>query len=258
VRYALGQVMRRERLILGTLLALLTLLSWAAMASMASEAPDGAGRLPPCCASFWLTFWMWLVMMAAMMTPTVSPMVLTHAAVVRRRVEQGGPYVSSGLFLGGYLGAWSGFSLVAAGAEWGLHRARLLDPRTLRVQPLLAALVLLGAGAFQLSSLKLRCLSQCRAPLGYFMTEWRQGRAGAFLMGLRHGWFCIGCCWLLMAVLFAAGVMSLWWGAAVTAFVLAEKLLPWRRAVVWSGAVLCFGGALLLLARAFIQERAWS
>jgi predicted metal-binding membrane protein len=184
--------------------------------------------------------------------------VLTHAAVMRRRVSLGAPYVSSGLFLGGYLAAWSGFSLAAAGAEWGLHRVSLLDPDTLRIRPVGGALVLLATGAFQLSAMKLRCLSQCRAPLGYFITDWREGRAGAFRMGLRHGWFCIGCCWLLMTLLFAAGVMSLWWGAVITAFVMAEKLLPWRRLVVWSGAVLCFGGAAMLIARVVAEESTWS
>jgi len=249
--------MRRERLILGMLLGLLTLLSWGTMAGMAQQGA-GAMGLPPCCATFWPTFWMWLVMMAGMMTPSVTPMVLTHGVVVRRRAALGGPYVSSGLFLGGYLAAWSGFSLAAAGAQWGLHRVKLLDPETLRVRPLLAAVVLLFAGTFQFSSWKGRCLSQCRAPLGFFATDWREGQLGAFLMGLRHGWFCIGCCWLLMAILFAAGVMSLWWGAAITAFVIAEKLLPWRRLVVWSGAILCFGAAALLLVRAVTREGTWS
>jgi len=251
---ALERILRRDRLVIEVALAALTLVSWAQMVSSS----DG-DRLMPCCgARFGVAFWMWVVMMAGMMTPSVAPMVLTHAAVVRRRVALGGPYVSSGLFLGGYLAAWSGFSLAAAGAEWWLHRTHLLDPRTLRVGPLLAALVLLLAGGFQFSPWKLQCLSRCRAPLGYFATEWREGRRGALFMGLRHGWFCIGCCWLLMAILFAAGVMSLWWGAAITAFVMAEKLLPWRRLVVWSGAIFCFGGAALLLARALTREGTWS
>jgi predicted metal-binding membrane protein len=251
VQGAVTQVLRRERLVLGGLLALLTALSWVAMARMAAQAPSGAGRLPPCCETFGLTFWMWVVMMAGMMVPSVTPMVLTHAAIVRRRVAVGRPYASSGLFLSGYLAAWSGFSLVAALAEWGLHRSSLLDPETLTVRPLLAVVVLVATGAFQLSSAKEACLSQCRAPLGYFLTEWRDGRLGGFLMGLRHGWSCIGCCWLLMGILFAAGVMSLWWGAAITAFVIAEKLLPWPRLVVWSGALLCFVGAALVVARAW-------
>jgi predicted metal-binding membrane protein len=246
----LGRLLRRERLVLAGLLAVLTALAWVDMARMAHEAPSGAGRLRPCCASFGLVFWMWVVMMAGMMIPSVAPMVLTHAAVVRRRVALGGPYVSSGLFFSGYLAAWTGLSLLAALLESGLHRTSLLDPETLRVQPLAGGLVLLCAGAFQLSSAKDRCLSQCRAPLGFFLTEWRDGRTGAFVMGLRHGWFCIGCCWLLMAVLFAVGVMSLWWGAAITAFVIAEKLLPWRRLVVWSGAAVCFVAGAILLSRA--------
>jgi predicted metal-binding membrane protein len=187
-----------------------------------------------------------------MMIPSVMPMVLTHAAITRRRVAAGGRHVSSMVFLAGYLATWCGFSLLAALAQWALNRSSMLDPETLRVRPLTASLVLVCAGVFQLSSVKATCLSQCRAPLGYFLTEWREGRAGAFVMGLRHGWFCIGCCWLVMALLFGAGVMSLWWGAAITAFVIAEKLLPWRRLVVWSGAILCFLGAAILLALAVI------
>jgi predicted metal-binding membrane protein len=245
----LGRVLQRQRLILVCLLAILTGLSWVSMARMAAEAPGG-GRLPPCCETFALTFWMWVVMMAGMMIPSATPMVLTHAALVRRRVGCGGQYVSSALFLSGYLAAWTGFSFVAALAEWALQRSSLLDPGTLRVRPVAAALVLLSAGVFQLSPVKNVCLSQCRAPLGYFLTEWREGRFGAFVMGLRHGWSCIGCCWLLMAILFAAGVMSLWWGAALTAFVIAEKLLPWPRLAVWSGAILCFVGGAVVLAGA--------
>jgi predicted metal-binding membrane protein len=97
-------------------------------------------------------------------------------------------------------------------------------------------------------------LSQCRAPLGYFMTDWREGRVGAVTMGLRHGAFCIGCCWLLMAVLFAVGIMNMVWGAAITAFVLAEKVLPWRRVVVWAGALGCFVAGLGLMARAALGD----
>jgi len=244
------RVLRKDRLVLSILLAIATALAWAAMARMANEGLGGGERLMPCCATFGLIFWMWVVMMAGMMIPSVTPMVLTHAAVMRRRLKLGAPYVSSGLFLSGYLGAWSGFSFVAALAQWALHRSSLLNPETLRVHPLAGSAVLLCAGAFQLSEAKHACLSQCRAPLGYFITEWREGRAGAFIMGLRHGWSCIGCCWLLMAILFAAGVMSLWWGAAITAFVIAEKLMPWHRLVIWAGAILCFVGAAALIARA--------
>jgi predicted metal-binding membrane protein len=244
------RVLRKDRLVLSILLATLTALAWLSMARMAQQTPGGGERFMPCCATFGLVFSMWVVMMAGMMVPSVTPMVLTHAQVIRRRSRLGAPYVSSGLFLSGYLGAWSGFSLVAALVQWSLHRSSLFNPETLRLHPIAGGAVLLCAGAFQLSEAKHACLSQCRAPLGYFITEWRDGRAGAFIMGLRHGWSCIGCCWLLMAILFAAGVMSLWWGAAITAFVIAEKLVPWHRVAVLSGAVLCFGGAVALVARA--------
>jgi predicted metal-binding membrane protein len=244
------RVLRNDRLVLSVLLGAVTTVAWAAMARMAHEGPGGGEKLMPCCATFGLIFWMWFVMMAGMMIPSVTPMVLTHAVVMRRRSKLGAPFGSSGLFLSGYLAAWSGFSLVAAVAQWALHRSSLLNPGTLRLHPLAGSVVLLAAGAFQLSRAKDVCLSQCRAPLGYFITEWREGSIGAFVMGLRHGWSCIGCCWLLMAILFTSGVMSLWWGAAITAFVIAEKLVPWHRLVVWFGAIVCFVGAAALIAQA--------
>src|SRR5439155_13729114 len=136
-------------------------------------------------ARFGVTFTMWVVMMAGMMIPSVAPMVLTHAALIRRRVAQGAPYVSSSLFLAGYLLAWVGFSAVAAAAQWALFRSAFLDGHLLSVGPWAGAVVLLAAAIFQLSPAKNACLSQCRAPLGYFVTEWREGHLGAVAMGLR-------------------------------------------------------------------------
>jgi len=193
---------------------------------------------------------MWVVMMAGMMIPSVAPMVLTHAAIVRRRATRTPPFVSSGLFLSGYLLGWVAFSAVAALAQGALHRGALLDARSLSIGPWAGAAVLLAAAIFQLSPAKSACLSRCRAPVGYFITEWREGKAGALAMGLRHGASCIGCCWLLMAILFAVGIMNMLWGAAITAFVIAEKVLPWRRAVVWAGGAICLAGAAILLYRA--------
>jgi predicted metal-binding membrane protein len=247
---SLEQILRRDRLLISIGLAALTLASWVWM-----FAPVVTGsaqqRLMPCCgASFGAVFVMWIVMMAAMMIPSVAPMVLTHAGIVRRRVELGAPYVPSALFLAGYLVAWSGYSAVAAFAHWALYRSSLLDGHRLAVGPWAGAVVLVAAGVFQLTPAKDACLSQCRAPLGYFLTEWREGAQGAVEMGLRHGLFCIGCCWLLMAVLFSVGIMNVVWGVAITALVVAEKLLPWKRAVVWSGAAACLASAGALVYRA--------
>jgi predicted metal-binding membrane protein len=251
---AVANIFRRDRALVSSALALLTVLSWVQMMRMPG---DGTVAIMPCCgASYWMAFTMWVVMMAGMMIPSVAPMVLTHAAIVRRRGAIGGvtPLALSGLFLGGYLVAWTAFSAGAALAQWALYKSALLDGRSLTIGPLAGAVVLVAAGAFQLSPAKGACLKQCRAPVGYFTTEWREGPIGATRMGLRHGVFCIGCCWLLMAVLFALGIMNVVWGAVITAFVLAEKVLPWRRAVVWSGALACFCGAALLLFRAMIPS----
>jgi predicted metal-binding membrane protein len=236
---------RGDRWILSLVLGALTLLCWAQMT------PASGVQLLPCCGSrFSVAFTMWVVMMAGMMIPAVAPMVLAHAAIARRRPTRA-PLVSTALFLGGYLLAWSGFSAAAALAQSLLYRGALLDGRTLSIGPWAGAGVLVAAAVFQQSPAKDACLSQCRAPVGFFLTEWREGPGGAVAMGLRHGLSCIGCCWLLMAVLFAVGIMNLLWGAAITAFVVAEKVLPWPRAVVWSGSAACLTGAAVLLSRAF-------
>jgi predicted metal-binding membrane protein len=243
-------LLRRDRLVISAALAALTIVSWAQMVWPAG-APGGSERLLPCCGSrFSVAFAMWVVMMAGMMIPSVAPMVLTHAAIMRRRTTQGLPYVSSGLFLSGYMLAWTAFSALAAFAQWLLYRTALLDGHSLSVGPWAGGAVLLAAGLFQLSPAKNACVAQCRAPVGYFLTEWREGPGGAVSMGLRHGLTCIGCCWLLMAVLFSVGIMNLLWGAVITAFVIAEKVLPWPRAVGWAGTAMCLGGAAVLACRA--------
>jgi predicted metal-binding membrane protein len=246
---ALDRALWRDRLVIASVLALLTVLSWIQMVAP-EELPSGE-RLMPCCgARFDVAFAMWVVMMAGMMIPSVAPMVLAHASVMRRRKSGAIPYVFTALFLGGYLLAWSAFSAVAALTQWVLFKSALLDGHTLSIGPWAGGAVLLAAGVFQLSPAKNVCLSHCRVPFGYFVTEWREGYRGAVAMGLRHGVSCIGCCWLLMAVLFAVGIMNILWGAAITAFVLAEKVLPWRKAVVRTGGVACLAGAALLVCRA--------
>jgi predicted metal-binding membrane protein len=244
------RILRRDRQIISAVLGVVTVVAWLQM-YLPGSVPSGPERLLPCCgARFGVTLSMWVVMMAGMMIPSVAPMVLTHASVMRRRVAQGAPFVSSGLFLAGYLVAWTGFSAVASLAQWMLFRSHLLDRHSLSIGPWAGAAVLVAAGVFQLSPAKDACLSQCRAPLGYFVTEWRDGALGAGRMGLHHGVVCIGCCWLLMAVLFAVGIMNVLWGLAITAFVVAEKVFPWPRAVVWSGSACCFVGATTLIYRA--------
>ena len=195
-----------------------------------------------------LLFVMWVVMMVAMMVPSVSPFILMVAAVNRTRRERDDPLVPTGLFLAGYLLVWTAFSAVATAAQWGLHASTLLSPGMVSASPVLGGLLLLTAGIFQFTRLKQACLRHCRSPLGFVMGHWREGRDGALRMGLEHGLYCVGCCWVLMALLFVAGVMNLLWVAVISLFVLAEKVLP-RGDLVGrlGGAALLVAGVVVLV-----------
>jgi predicted metal-binding membrane protein len=175
---------------------------------------------------FLLMFVMWVVMMTAMMVPTAAPMILTFATINRRRREQQQPFVPTNVFMLGYVLVWSGFATAAAVAQWGLNAAALLSPTMASANPFLGGGLLIAAGLFQWSPLKFSCLNHCRTPLGFIMTEWREGPKGALTMGVRHGVFCLGCCWMLMGLLFVLGLMNLLWIAALAGFVLIEKVAP--------------------------------
>jgi predicted metal-binding membrane protein len=125
-----------------------------------------------------------------------------------------------------YVTVWVGFSACAALAQWALHETAMLSPAMAASSPRLAGAILIVAGVYQLTPFKGACLTRCRSPLGFFMSNWQPGTLGAFRMGLRHGAYCLGCCWALMCVLFAVGVMNLLWVAALTALVLLEKVGP--------------------------------
>lgn len=178
---------------------------------------------------------MWGTMMTVMMIPAAVPSTLTHARVSKCRL-------CSASYGAGYLGAWAAIGVAYALVHWALRAAGLMD---MRLAAPAAGTLLIAAGAYQWSPLKARCVSRCRSPLGFMLGEWRDGPWGAFTMGLRYARWCVGCCWLVMAVLFVVGAMSLTWAAVISLFVLAERLLPlgsgFDRAV---GAGLAVWGAL--------------
>lgn len=176
--------------------------------------------------SFLSLLLMWTVMQIAMMSPTAILMVLMHTKVERSRFPSRSPVFRSALFLLGYIMVWAGFSLVFALLQMLLQATTLLSPGMTSTSPWLAGGILIAAGLFQFSKLKEVCLTECRSPVAYFMLEWRDGDSGALVMGLKHGVHCVGCCWILMALLFVAGVMNLLWMAIITAFILIEKLMP--------------------------------
>lgn len=178
---------------------------------------------------------MWSAMMAAMMLPGASPMVMAFATINRRRRERSVPHVPTAVFLLGYLIAWTAFSILATALQWLLQMTGLLTTMMQSASYYWSAALFFAAGLYQFSPLKERCLTYCRSPDGFILSEWRDGNFGAVIMGLRHGAFCMGCCAGLMLLLFAVAVMDLRWVAALTALVTAEKLLPGPH--FWRGAI---------------------
>jgi predicted metal-binding membrane protein len=226
----LSDLLRHPRLPIGAGLAGLVGLSWLHLADIASDmaAMDPAMTMPPMDAhNLVLLLAMWCVMMVGMMLPSAAPMILTFAAINQRRRQRGQPYVPTALFTAGYLAAWAGFSVVATLAQWGLERLALLAPMAMKItSPSLGGGLLIAAGLYQLTPLKQVCLDHCRSPFDFLINRWRDGAAGAWRMGWSHGLYCLGCCWILMALLFVVGAMDLLWVAGFAALVLVEKLLP--------------------------------
>ena len=220
---------RRDRAV--TLIALLAVaaVAWNYLLhvarGMSAGAPAAGLHMPqmqmPATLDLFSLFVMWAVMMVAMMLPSTVPMVLLVATVNRQRRARASSAVPTAVFVGGYVAVWTVFSAAAALTQSWLHRGALLAPTMASASPMFSGVLLLIAGTYQWLPIKNACLGRCRSPL-----EWREGWAGAIVMGFRHGLFCLGCCWALMALLFVAGVMNVVWIAMIAALVLLEKLAP--------------------------------
>ena len=261
---ALESVLRRDRTIVGGALAGMILLSWsyilvgagtgmsarqmsALPTAMQVNGPLAMLQPIPWTVGYALVILvMWWLMMLAMMLPSAAPMILLFAALTRRR-EAGAPFMRTGLFGAGYLAVWGVFSILAVTLQWQLERIALLSPMMLTTSMLLGALLLIGAGVWQFTPLKRACLLHCRSPAEFLTHHWRKGRPGALHMGVRHGVYCLGCCWMLMLLLFYGGIMNIYWIAALSILVLAEKLAPLRHwvtsligvtLIVWGGTLL--------------------
>lgn len=254
---ALAALPRRERLIVSAGLLGVALLAWAYLLYDAHRMSASGGcmgmEMPELSAwpasTLLPLFVMWSIMMVAMMLPSALPMILTFAAVTRNRRRLGRPYVPVAIFMSGYIIVWCLFSALAALGQWLLHRTALLSSSMASTSTLFAGLLLLGAGIFQFTPLKRACLTRCRAPLEFIMTQWREGRQGALRMGIEHGVFCTGCCWALMALLFVLGVMNILWIAALTLLVCVEKMLPARAQVSLATGILLITWGVFLLTR---------
>jgi predicted metal-binding membrane protein len=229
----LTKLLRHDRAVVAVGAAVIALIGWGYLfyEGWAMQHMDLVAMAMPSTGAWGLmdllvVFAMWAVMMVAMMVPSATPMLLTFATIARSRRAKGRAFVALWVFLAGYLVLWTAFSLAATLAQWGLHSLALISPMMVGTSPVLGSVLLMVAGIYQWTPFKQACLRHCRTPLQFLLTSWQDGAAGAFLIGLRHGAYCLGCCWLLMAVLFAVGVMNLAWIAAISVFVLLEKTIP--------------------------------
>jgi predicted metal-binding membrane protein len=267
----LDVLLSRDRWIVGGCLAMLCLIAWIWLArhaaGMSAASPGAAAGMagmnmpgmimptlpapaPAHLFADWLgAFVMWTVMMAAMMLPSAAPMILLYSAFARGVKAQGAVLAPTLAFAGVYLLLWAAFSAVAAAAQVLLAQAHWLSAETLRLNGgRIAGGLLALAGLYQLTPIKRACLEQCRSPLSFVTRLWRPGWMGALRLGLAHGAFCIGCCWMLMALLFVGGVMSLAWVAVLAVVVLIEKAAPiGERGARVVGYVALVAGAALIL-----------
>jgi predicted metal-binding membrane protein len=262
---ALEAILRRDRAIIIAALGLLVIFAWADLVWLSNDMamdgmdmtgyrmiPAGQGLMMPVSApwqpvEFAYVFVMWVVMMIGMMVPSATPMILVHARASRQAAAQGKRFAATAWFAGGYLLAWITFSLGATLGQWALERASLLTPMMAASSHVFGGAALIVAGLYQWTRLKEVCLSQCRAPITFILRHGglRSDPAGSLILGVRHGIYCVGCCWALMLLLFVVGVMNLLWIAALAILVLLEKVVPFGRAVARLAGLL------------FIAEGAW-
>jgi predicted metal-binding membrane protein len=268
---ALETVLRRDRWIVGGAILIIVALAWAYVLWLANDMdmggmdmtgfrmiPAGIGIMLPAdepwhAIEFGYVFLMWAVMMVGMMAPSAAPMILMYARVGRQWKAQGKPYAATGWFAAGYLLAWTGFSLVATVLQWLVERAALLDSQMTLASNLVGAIVLIAAGIYQWTPFKDVCLVQCQSPLMFLMRHggFRDDPRGCLSLGLRHGGYCVGCCWLLMALLFIGGIMNVLWIALLSLLVLLEKLMPAGRWIARAAGIACaLAGAWLLVSSA--------
>lgn len=250
--------LRRDRFVVALSLAGVVGLAWLYLWRHAASMPAGdpASMAMPSMpamdpAALVLALAMWIVMMAGMMLPSAVPTILFYGAMVRKHAERGTVYPAVWVFVSGYLLVWTGFSLAAVLLQIALEHAALLTPRMASGSNLLNGALFVATGIYQLTPLKRLCLSKCRNPVQFFMTHWRAGTTGALRMGITQGAYCLGCCWMLMLLLFVVGVMNLAWVALIAAFVFLEKLLPGGRlSSRLAGVALIVVGAAILVAAA--------
>ncbi len=223
---------RSDRLIVLAAVAAVIAVAWIYVAIQAQSMSDmgDAARVQMTAwstADLRVLFVMWTIMMIGMMLPSAVPLMLNFATETREERREGRVLAPTAALVLGYVAVWAGFSVLATIGQWALHEAALLSPMMVSTSPVLSGVLLLAAGIYQLTPMQYNLLKRCRQPLQFLRLNWREGTGGAFVMGLEHGAYCLGCCFVLMGLLFFGGVMNLLLLAALTVFVLFEKALPY-------------------------------
>ncbi len=233
VHTSIESLLLRDRWLVGAALVVAVGLCWAWIVPMALDMYGSmTGPSAWMMTDTWdLVHWglllaMWVVMMAGMMLPSAAPTLLLYAGVIRKSPESQRASAHVYAFAGGYLLVWTAFSVIATALQRLLAHLLLLTPMMESGNRLFGGALLIVAGSYQLTPFKRTCLESCRSPAAFLASHWQRGVAGGFRLGVAHGLFCLGCCWALMLLLFVGGVMNLWWIAALTVFVLLEKVAP--------------------------------
>jgi predicted metal-binding membrane protein len=259
-------VLRRDRIVIALALTLLTASAWSYLLWLSADMdmggmdmtglrmiPSGMGLMMPAhmpwpAMEFAFVFAMWTVMMAGMMTPWAAPMLLMYARVGRQTEAQSTPVVATVWFAAGYFSVWVVFSLFATLVQWALERTALLDSTMAITSNILGGFVFVAAGLYQWTRLNDVCLTQCQMPFAFLMRHggFRGDALGCLKLGLRHGAYCVGCCWILMALLFVGGVMNVLWIVIIACFAFLERVTPVGRPIPrLAGIVLVAAGARL-------------
>jgi predicted metal-binding membrane protein len=263
---AKAAVLKRDRVFIVLAISLLTALAWSYLLWLSAEmnmggmdmaglrmVPSGMGLMMPAdmpwrAMEFAFVFAMWAVMMIGMMTPSAAPMFLTYTRVGRQTEAQRRPLVATAWFAAGYFLVWVGFAVFATLAQWAVERAGLLDFAMTSTSNVFGGLLLVAAGLYQWTSLNEKCLIECQRPFAFVMRHggYRGDASGCVMLGVRHGAFCVGCCWTLMALLLVGGVMNLLWIVLLALLAFLERITSMGRLIArFAGIVLVAGGAWL-------------
>ena len=245
---------KRDRFIIVGGVAVITTLAWIWLANMALDMPSGnmmsmASMDPWASGELYSMLVMWVIMMVGMMLPSATPMILIYTRAVQKKNSGTDAKILSAVFITGYLLIWSLFSVGATLLQAGLQDFNLISAMLESNSDSLAGILFVMAGLYQITPLKRACLNGCRSPLNFILNSWRPGRTGGLLMGLEHGLLCVGCCWMMMLLLFAIGVMNLFWGASLAVLVLIEKAFPRGE---WTARI---GGISMLCAGVYFLSR---